>query len=62
MLAPERQYLQSLLGQVRSDIAAGRSLQEALKEPDPALSRNWLLWDATHPRNVARAYQELEWE
>ena len=22
----------------------------------------WLLWDETHPHNVARAYQELEWE
>jgi hypothetical protein len=22
----------------------------------------WLLWQEVHPRNVARAYQELEWE
>jgi hypothetical protein len=22
----------------------------------------WLLWSDVHPRNVARAYQELEWE
>jgi quinoprotein relay system zinc metallohydrolase 2 len=62
LLTPQRQYLQWLLEQVRSDIAAGRSLQEALKEPAPSLARSWLLWEATQPRNVARAYQELEWE
>ena len=22
----------------------------------------WLLWSDVHPRNVARAYEELEWE
>jgi hypothetical protein len=22
----------------------------------------WLLWNDVHPRNVARAYEELEWE
>jgi hypothetical protein len=23
---------------------------------------HWLLWDEVHPRNVARAYQEISWE
>jgi hypothetical protein len=22
----------------------------------------WLLWSDVHPRNVAHAYEELEWE
>jgi hypothetical protein len=23
---------------------------------------HWLLWESVHLRNVARAYEELEWE
>lgn len=61
-LAPERSYLQWLLENVRADIAQGKPLQDALKDPYPAGEPDWLLWDATHPRNVTRAYQELEWE
>lgn len=61
-LAPEQRYLQALLQQVRADIAAGRPLQEAIREPYPRIASEWQLWDATHPRNVTRAYQELEWE
>ncbi|HXW73880.1 MAG TPA: quinoprotein relay system zinc metallohydrolase 2 [Steroidobacteraceae bacterium] len=60
-LAPERQYLQSLLADVRAAIAQGKPLQDAVRDVSPAHS-GWLLWDTTHPRNVARAYQELEWE
>jgi hypothetical protein len=22
----------------------------------------WLLWDSTHPHNVARVYQQMEWQ
>jgi quinoprotein relay system zinc metallohydrolase 2 len=61
-LAPERSYLQWLLEDVRADIAQGKPLQDALKDVYPAGKPHWLLWDATHPRNVTRAYQELEWE
>jgi len=60
-LAPQRRYLEALLHGVRAEIAQGKPLQEALKEVQPARS-GWLLWDETHPRNVARVYQELEWE
>jgi quinoprotein relay system zinc metallohydrolase 2 len=60
-LAPEQRYLQALLTQVRDDIARGKPLQDALKDPYPE-SREWLLWDTTHPHNVSRVYQELEWE
>jgi quinoprotein relay system zinc metallohydrolase 2 len=61
-LAPERHYLQSLLAEVSAQIARGESLQEALKAPDPVDKANWLLWDEAHRHNVARVYQELEWE
>ena len=61
-LDPERRYLHALLEEVRAEIAQGKSLQDAIREVNPAGKSDWLLWDATHPRNVARAYQELEWE
>ncbi len=61
-LAPERRYLEDLLSGVRAQLAKGNPMQSAIKEVDPPEKTTWLLWDATHPRNVARAYQELEWE
>jgi quinoprotein relay system zinc metallohydrolase 2 len=61
-LAPERHYLQALLADVSAELARGESLQQALKAPDPVDQGNWLLWDETHRHNVARVYQELEWE
>jgi quinoprotein relay system zinc metallohydrolase 2 len=63
MVAAQRDYLNALLTGVRREIAAGRPLQEALRDLSPAAAQgHWLLWDETQPRNVARAYQELEWE
>ncbi|MGH8134551.1 MAG: quinoprotein relay system zinc metallohydrolase 2 [Steroidobacteraceae bacterium] len=61
-LKPQRQYLQALLEEVRAEIAAGKPLQQAMKEVNPPGQADWLLWNETHPRNVARVYQELEWE
>jgi quinoprotein relay system zinc metallohydrolase 2 len=61
-LEPERRYLQMLRDDVHAQIARGDSLQQALREPDPPEKANWLLWDEAHRHNVARAYQELEWE
>jgi quinoprotein relay system zinc metallohydrolase 2 len=61
-LAPQRRYLQRLLEVVRAEVSGGVTLQEALRTPDFPGRAGWLLWDETHPRNLARAYQELEWE
>jgi quinoprotein relay system zinc metallohydrolase 2 len=61
-LAVQRRYLQGLADTVRAQIARGEPLQDALQEARRAPRSEWLLWDATHPRNVARVYQELEWE
>jgi hypothetical protein len=61
-LAPERHYLQSLLAEVSAQLARGESLQDALREPALPEKSNWLLWDEAHRHNVARVYQELEWE
>jgi quinoprotein relay system zinc metallohydrolase 2 len=61
-LAPERAYLQALADGVRAELAAGKPLEGAIKQVDAGGKSGWLLWDETHPHNVARAYQELEWE
>jgi quinoprotein relay system zinc metallohydrolase 2 len=61
-LVPERRYLQALLAAVRSELADGNSLQDAIERADYPAKSEWLLFDQVHPRNVARAYQELEWE
>jgi quinoprotein relay system zinc metallohydrolase 2 len=61
-LLPEHAYLEALLDQVQSELAHGVPLQSAVAQPMPQESRRWLLWDETHPRNVTRVYQELEWE
>ena len=62
-VAAQRDYLNALLTGVRREIAQGRPLQEAIRDlSPPAAQGHWLLWDETQPHNVARAYQELEWE
>ena len=62
--APERRYLQSLVSAVRADLAEGKSMNDAVVIMQVAQGEksHWLLWDSTHAHNVARAYQELEWE
>jgi quinoprotein relay system zinc metallohydrolase 2 len=61
-LAQERRYLESLLSGVRRELAAGESMQDAMSHVGGDEKSEWLLWDEVHPRNVARAYEELEWE
>ena len=61
-LAVERSYLQSLLEGVRRELADGKSMQDALANVGIDERSGWLLWDEVHPRNVARAYEELQWE
>jgi quinoprotein relay system zinc metallohydrolase 2 len=61
-LAPEQHYLQALVDAIRVDLKQGVSLQAALGAAASGERGKWLLWDETHPRNVARVYQELEWE
>ncbi len=58
----ERRYLQLLLDGVRGELVAGKPMKEAIDEVGIAEKPHWLLWDGVHQHNVARAYQELEWE
>jgi hypothetical protein len=36
-------------------------MQEAIEWVAAGEQPHWLLWATVHPRNVARAYEELEW-
>lgn len=62
MLTLERAYLRMLEDDVRAQIVAGKPMEAAIREVGANRKGAWLLWDETHPRNVARAYRELEWE
>jgi quinoprotein relay system zinc metallohydrolase 2 len=61
-LSPERRYLQALVAGVRSEFAQGKPMEDAIAELGAAKIPGWLLWDTTQPHNVARVYQELEWQ
>jgi quinoprotein relay system zinc metallohydrolase 2 len=61
-LAPEQRYLQALVDGVRTQLAHGGSMQDAIAQVAADQRSDWLLWDSTHPHNVARVYQQLEWE
>ena len=60
--APERRYLLALVDGVRKAIANGEPMSDALTTVAAGEEPNWQLWDSAHAHNVARAYQELEWE
>jgi quinoprotein relay system zinc metallohydrolase 2 len=61
-IVPERRYLQSLSDGVRADLTQATPLEEAIAHVAVEEKSHWLLWDDVHPRNVVRAYEELEWD
>jgi quinoprotein relay system zinc metallohydrolase 2 len=61
-LVPEQRYLQALADGVRADLIQAKPLEEAIEEVAAAEKSHWLLWNSVHPRNVVRAYEELEWD
>jgi quinoprotein relay system zinc metallohydrolase 2 len=61
-LGLERRYLQDLVDGVGAELAQGKSVDDAIVHVEVAEKSHWLLWQSTHPHNVLRAYQELEWE
>jgi quinoprotein relay system zinc metallohydrolase 2 len=61
-LEPEQHYLQALRDDVRRELDAGASLQETMAQAAQGERSHWLLWDSTHPANVERVYQQLEWQ
>lgn len=61
-LAPELRYLQTLVRETRAAIAAGEPMSVAIGRVGAAEKPHWLLWETAHAHNVARVYEELEWE
>ena len=58
----QHRYIKVLLHDVRAAIATGTSLEQAMRSVAVSERDSWLLFDETHPRNISRAYKELEWE
>jgi len=61
-LTRERDYLSALEKGVRDELARGQSMQDAIEHVALPERGRWTLWPDVHPRNVARAYEELQWE
>jgi quinoprotein relay system zinc metallohydrolase 2 len=61
-IIPEREYLEALASGIRGELAQGEPLEHAIQNVAAAEKAHWMLWDSVHPRNVVRAYEELEWE
>ena len=61
-LRPERRYLQALEDGVRAALKQGQSMPEAMDTVAASEKPYWLLWEQGHKHNVARVYEELEWE
>ena len=47
---------------MHADLIQAKPLEEAIGHVAAAEESQWLLWDDVHPRNVVRAYEELEWD
>jgi quinoprotein relay system zinc metallohydrolase 2 len=61
-LDAERTYLRALIEGVRDELAQGDSMQDAISRVAAAQKPKWLLWDSTHAHNVARVYEQMEWQ
>jgi quinoprotein relay system zinc metallohydrolase 2 len=61
-LDAERTYLRALIEGVRDELAHGDSMQDAISNVAAAQKPKWLLWDSTHAHNVARVYEQMEWQ
>lgn len=61
-LADERRYFDVLAGDLRSAIAKGVPLSQAVTTAGLSERSNWALFDEYNERNATTAYAELEWE
>ncbi|HAZ61280.1 MAG TPA: quinoprotein relay system zinc metallohydrolase 2 [Gammaproteobacteria bacterium] len=57
-----REYLEGLRDGVRAAIAEGAVAEDAAAGIAAAEATRWVLFPEVHPRNVVRAWMELEWE
>jgi quinoprotein relay system zinc metallohydrolase 2 len=61
-LAAEERYLKTLLDEIRTKIAEGGSLAQALESVGTSEKGQWQLFEQHHKRNVSKAFAEVEWE
>jgi quinoprotein relay system zinc metallohydrolase 2 len=61
-LADERRYLETLAGDTRAMIAAGKTLAAAADTAAASERAQWQLFDDYNARNATAAYSEIEWE
>lgn len=61
-LEKQRQYLQTLLDDVRRGIKEGLTMSETLSNAARAEEQKWVLFGTVNPRNAAVLYPVLEWE
>jgi len=61
-LQAEKNYLLTLLTEIRAMIKDGRFLEQAVEEVGYSEKDKWKLFDQFHKRNVTTAFAELEWE
>jgi quinoprotein relay system zinc metallohydrolase 2 len=57
-----RNYLEQLLAETREAVSDGQFLEDAMRTVGQEAIEGWLLTARAHPRNVSKAYRELEWE
>ena len=61
-LGPERRYLETLAGDVRSSIARGTPLSVAAETAGASERSRWDLFGDYNARNATAVFSELEWE
>jgi quinoprotein relay system zinc metallohydrolase 2 len=61
-MQPQKDYLTALLNESRAAVKKGVFLEDALKTVGYSFKNRWKLFDAFHPKNITKAYAELEWE
>jgi quinoprotein relay system zinc metallohydrolase 2 len=61
-LDAEEHYFRTVRGETRAVLRKGGTMEEAVATVGGSERGKWLLFDDYHPRNVATAFAELEWE
>ncbi len=61
-LGDEKRYMETVVGEVRAQIAEGKDIDHAVETVGLSERERWQLWEQQHKRNVSRTYTELEWE
>ncbi len=58
----ETRYLEMLRDEIRAYIKRGKTIEQAMAEVGRSARGDWMLFDEFHPRNIATAFAQLEWE